>query len=80
MKYLEEEAAQIFTLYDMTKEITQHFDEEEAFDIFKDKLSESVSFRECLLLDPSSDRMKDRRGLHDYFLFALKFWSSFHYY
>lgn len=72
MKKLEEEAAKIFTLYDMTKEITRNFNEEEAFEIFKDKLSENVSYEECLLLDPSSERMKDRRNFNDYFLFALK--------
>ena len=34
---LEHEATQIFTLYDMTQEITRHFNEQEAFNIFYKK-------------------------------------------
>ena len=39
---LEKEATQIFTLYEMTKEITAHFDEVEAFNIFRRRLKENI--------------------------------------
>ena len=47
---LEREATQIFTLYDMTKEITQHSDEQEAFNIFRRKLKENVAIEDCQLV------------------------------
>src|SRR5256885_16467112 len=48
---LEKEAAQIFTLYEMTKEITRHFNEQEAFHIFKTKLKENVALEDCRIVD-----------------------------
>lgn len=48
---LEREAAQIFTLYEMTKEITRHFKEDEAFEIFKRKLKENLSIDDCRMVD-----------------------------
>ena len=47
---LEREAMQIFTLYDMTKEITRHSNEQEAFNIFRRKLKENVSIEDCQLV------------------------------
>lgn len=52
---LERDAAQIFTLYDMTKGITRHFNEDEAFDILKRKLKESIAIEECRMVDVLSD-------------------------
>src|ERR1017187_9428406 len=46
---LEHDAMQIFTLYDMTKEITRHSDEHEAFNIFLKKLKENVTIEDCRL-------------------------------
>src|SRR5271167_1691398 len=46
---LEREAMQIFMLYDMTKEITRHFNEQDAFNIFFRKLKENVSVEDCQL-------------------------------
>ena len=40
---LEKEAAQIFTLYEMTKDINKNFDETEAFNIFKRKVVSSTN-------------------------------------
>ncbi len=56
---LEREAAQIFTLYEMTKDITRHFNEDEAFDIFKRKLKESIAIEDCRMVEdmPSTDEM-----------------------
>ena len=48
---LEREAARIFTLYEMTKEITRHFNEQEAFNIFKRKLKENIAIDDCQLVD-----------------------------
>ncbi|MBF0511611.1 MAG: GGDEF domain-containing protein [Candidatus Omnitrophica bacterium] len=47
---LEQEAAEIFTLFDMTKEITRHTNEQEAFDIFCKKLKENMSIEDCKLM------------------------------
>lgn len=48
---LEREANQIFTLYEMTKDITRHFNEQEAFGIFKAKLKENVALEDCRITD-----------------------------
>ncbi len=48
---LEREAAQIFTLYEMTKEINRHFNEQEAFNIFKRRLRENITIEDCQLVD-----------------------------
>lgn len=71
-KQLEGKASHIFTLYAMTKEITQNFNEEDAFHIFKSKFMESVSCAQCRLLGPSSEEIKALKTDEDYFLFALK--------
>ena len=55
---LEHEAMQIFTLYDMTKEITRHSDEQEAFNIFLRKLKENVRIEECQLAQDVEDGFK----------------------
>ena len=53
-KLLEKETAEIFSLYEMTKEITKKVREEEAFDIFKTKLKENVFFEDCRFVSASS--------------------------
>ncbi len=55
---LEREAAQIFTLYDMTKEITRHYHEQDAFSIFLKKLRENVSFEDCQFAQSSMVNLK----------------------
>ena len=42
---LEREAMQIFTLYDMTKEITRHSNEQEAFNIFLQEIKRECDYR-----------------------------------
>ncbi len=66
---LEREAAQIFTLYDMTKEITRHFNEDEAFEIFKRKLKENIAIEECRMVD---DLAKPEDVPDGFASFALK--------
>src|SRR3989338_2223433 len=51
---LENKANEIFTLYEITKEITAKLDEHEAFEVFKSKLREKVKFDECQMTDGPS--------------------------
>lgn len=53
-KTLEEKFRELFTLYDMTKEIARSFSEDEALHIFRQKLEKNVVFEDCRLLDPLS--------------------------
>ena len=50
----EQEANRIFTLYELTQEIVKTFSEEEAFNIFKEKLKENVRFSDCLIQNTES--------------------------
>ncbi len=68
---LENEALEIFTLYEITKEITRSLNEEEAFGIFKNKLGAHVRFKQCRFLDPLSKEVKVLEN-EGYLLFALK--------
>jgi len=68
----EKEALEIFTLYEITKEITQSLNEEDAFEIFKKKLHEHVGFEECHFLDPLSNEVEKLKELEDYVVFTLK--------
>ncbi len=69
---LENEALEILTLYEITKEITQSLSEKEAFEIFKNKLSDHVNFTECLLVHPLCDEIKGYKNSTDYFSFVLQ--------
>jgi predicted signal transduction protein with EAL and GGDEF domain len=69
---LEREATQIFTLYDMTKEITRHFNEEDAFRIFLRKLKENVHLEDCRLVDDISNGVKQEIDPSRYSAFVLK--------
>src|SRR5580692_2921346 len=55
---LEREAMQIFTLYDMTKEITRHSNEQDAFNIFFRKLKENVLIEDCELVQDIGESVK----------------------
>ncbi len=69
---LEKEAAQIFTLYEMTKDITKNFNEAEAFSVFQKKLRENVRIEDCQLLDVSLEKLKETRADKEYAIFPLK--------
>ena len=69
---LQNEASEIFTLYEITKEITKSLNEEEAFEIFKQKLREHVAFDECRFLDPLSNEVKDLKKSDDCFVLTLQ--------
>lgn len=69
---LEKEAAQIFTLYEMTKDINRNFDETEAFNIFRRKVAENVPSAECQLMDVSLEKLRETRADKEYSIFPLK--------
>ena len=69
---LEREAMQIFTLYDMTKEITLHFNDQEAFNIFHRKLKENVNIEDCQLLQEIGEGFKGGVLPSEYAVFVLK--------
>ena len=69
---LEREAMQIFTLYDMTKEITRHSNEQEAFNIFLRKLKENVIIEDCQLVQDIGEGFKGGVLPSEYAVFVLK--------
>jgi len=71
-KALETKAAEIFALYDITKEITRTFNEQDAFIAFKNKLKDNIYYQDCKLLDPLSGEVKVLQKAKDYFLFTLR--------
>ena len=68
----ENEVLEILTLYEIMKEITQSLSENEAFEIFKRKLSDHVSFTECLLVHPLCDEINEYKKSMERFLFTLQ--------
>lgn len=73
-KELIEEAQRVFTLYELTKDITQSLSDEEAFEIFKRKLSGHIQFSECRLMDTlplPTDKPKDQ-GMDKFQLITLR--------
>ena len=69
---LEREAMQIFTLYDMTKEITRHSNEQEAFEIFRKKLKENVIIEDCQFAQDTEEGHKEGVFPGEYSVFILK--------
>jgi diguanylate cyclase (GGDEF)-like protein len=63
-KELMNDALRVFTLYELMREITQSLSDEEAFDIFKKKLSEHIQFSECRLIETfelPTDKMQEHQ-------------------
>lgn len=69
---LERKATQIFTLYEMTKEITGHFNELDAFNIFTKKLKENVSLEDCRLVNDADKGFKGGIYPGGYEVFVLQ--------
>ncbi|HLF17962.1 MAG TPA: GGDEF domain-containing protein [Candidatus Omnitrophota bacterium] len=69
---LQAEATDIFTLYEITKDITKTLHEKEAFGMFKKKLEEHVRLVDCQFLDLQNEDIDNFRKDPDYFIFSLK--------
>lgn len=69
---LEEEVHKIFTLYELTREVTRNFNEADAFNVFKDKLAAEGQFGGCQLLDPHNQQLKALSASLDHWLIALE--------
>ena len=69
---LEKEANQIFTLYEMTKDISRHFNEQEAFDIFRQRLKENVPVQDCQMVADLGDDPPQKVVPSDCSTFTLK--------
>ncbi len=69
---LEKQAMDIFTLYEMTKEITKKPNEEAAFEVFKGKLNESIKIEECRLLEVDSPDYEKVQAVKENFVFTLR--------
>ena len=67
-----EKEADIFMLYDITREMAKKNSEEEAFEIFKDKLKDCVTFEKCEFISTQGKEQKEIEELDDHFIFALK--------
>jgi len=71
-KQLEQIAAEIFTLYDVTKEISKYLTDDEALQVFKNKLRERFPCEECLLLEPLSAQVKEIKEDQGWMIFPLR--------
>jgi diguanylate cyclase (GGDEF)-like protein len=69
---MHKKAEDIFTLYDMTKEITTKSHEQEAFDVFRSTLKANVSFEDCRLIQVEGDRRKQSMDPKEYLVFPIK--------
>jgi diguanylate cyclase (GGDEF)-like protein len=70
---LRDEALRIFTLYEITKEITKTLNEEDAFALFQQKLKENVQLEECLFIDSAEEEdVKKMRTSPEYFVISLQ--------
>ncbi len=69
---LENRANQIFTLYDMTKEIAKTYNEKEAFEIFQKKLKENVLFDDCQFVEALAEIKESILQKDDYAVFPLQ--------
>ena len=69
---LEKEASDIFTLYEMTREITKKLSEGEALEVFRSKLKENISLEDCRFISPLSSEYNEIQSSKEYFIFPLK--------
>ena len=69
---LEINANEMFTLYEITKDITKSLNEKEAFNIFKNKLKQFIHFDKCYFLNVGSEKMDVCRKDKNMFVFVLQ--------
>lgn len=67
-----QKANDIFTLYDMTKEISKKLHEQEAFEVFRSALKKNMSFDDCRLIRAEGDRRKQMMDPKEYLIFPLQ--------
>ena len=67
---LDIKVAEVFTLYEITKDITKSLNEEEAFQIFKEKLKKYLGFIDCQLLTSAKD-IEAFKNQAEHFIFPL---------
>lgn len=67
-----QKADQIFTLYDMTKEIARRPSEHEAFEVFRSTLRTNVVFQDCRLIHAEGDRRKQMMDPAEYLIFPVR--------
>ncbi|MCA9401752.1 MAG: GGDEF domain-containing protein [Candidatus Omnitrophica bacterium] len=68
---LAQNAKEIFTLYELTKEITKTNNEEEAFRIFQHFFRRNVMFKTCHLIKPNDPQVEGLKKRTDVFVFHL---------
>ena len=71
-KRLQDDADRIFTLFELTREITKTFDEAEAFQSFKDSLARQIPFEDCQLVEDFPEDMVDFPSFRGHKFFPLK--------
>ncbi len=69
---LEDKVSRVYTLYDITKEITKTSDDDEAFQIFQQRLRDQAQYEYCLLLSPLSNELAALKKASDHFIFPVK--------
>ncbi|MBF0121966.1 MAG: GGDEF domain-containing protein [Candidatus Omnitrophica bacterium] len=69
---LQEEADSIFGLYDLMRDITKTFDEEEAFQAFKEHIYRHIMINDCQLVETLPKDMDDFSSFKGYQFFPLK--------
>lgn len=69
---IQNEASKVFTLYEMTREITQTRTQKDAFEIFKDKLHQHVRFVKCELSELACPEVSNFQAKNGRFFFRLK--------
>ena len=69
---ISQKADQIFTLYDMTKEIVRKINEQEAFEVFRTALRANVVFQDCRLVHAEGDRRKQMMSPCEYLIFPIR--------
>lgn len=69
---MQNQTEEIFTLYDITRQITQSFDAVETFEVFKKRLKARASFTDCRFLEARPDEISQMGVLPNYFLFTLQ--------
>jgi diguanylate cyclase (GGDEF)-like protein len=69
---LQDEADRIFAMYELTREVTATFDEQEAFQSFKDHLARRLVLEDCRLVEHFPKDIEDFPSFKGYRFFPLR--------